>query len=149
MTDIIPITLSNIHEVKPYAAEFMQTLQEPCDPDYYQHRWEGFLKAGIGVGWWAYVDGKCTGGIGGIIAPDILCGKSTLIELFWYITPKYRRCGILVYREMKRYVEDKNLRWAMIHMERSMPEKLKEFYTKQGFRLLETHWIRCPNSGRK
>jgi GNAT superfamily N-acetyltransferase len=133
---------TNAEDIRKYAIEFTDTLGEPCDPDYYTTQWQRFIDTGIGLIWALSYNGSVVGGIGGIVSPDLLCGKPTLIELFWYVTPSHRKRGILLFREMERYVNEHNLRWAMIHMERSMPEKLKLFYSKQGFRLLETHWIK-------
>jgi GNAT superfamily N-acetyltransferase len=133
---------ADAENIRKFAIEFTATLGEPCDPDHYIAQWIRFMNSGIGVIWELRHDGDIVGGIGGIVAPDILNGKPTLIELFWYVTPSHRSHGILLFREMERYVNDNNLRWAMIHMERSMPEKLKLFYSKQGFRLQETHWIK-------
>ena len=146
---IVPITLDNVHEIRRYAKEFMATLNQPCDVDYYIGRWRVFIQTGVGIGWLAIVDDQCVGGIGGIVAPDILSGIPTMVELFWYVTPKYRRYGILLYREMERYVDMNNLRWAMIHMEGSMPDELTDFYQHEQFNKLETHWVRerrvlCP-----
>ena len=142
MYSLIPITLDNIEEVKPWATEFMGTMQYECNAEYYCDKWKGFLKAGIGVGWWMSCDGQIVGGIGGIVAPDMFSGKDTMIELFWYLTPAHRRQGLRLFNKMEQYVNDHKYKWVMIHMEHSMPEKLKSFYTKKQFHLMETYWVK-------
>jgi GNAT superfamily N-acetyltransferase len=132
----------NIDAIRWGVVEFAKSLEVECNPDHYISQWEMFMKTGIGVLWCLKCDETIVGGIGGIVVPDILTGKSILVELFWYVTPIHRKRGILLFNAMEEYVNIHNLRWAMIHMERSMPDKLKLFYTKRGFRLLETHWIR-------
>ena len=141
------IKAASVEPIRRYAVEFTAMLKEPCDPDYYLKRWEVFIKTGVGHMWYLEHDGAPVGGIGGIVAPDILSGKGTLIELFWYVTPNHRSHGILLFNTMESYVTSNHLRWAMVHMEQSMPTKLKHFYIRKGFRLLETHWIKDIKEG--
>lgn len=131
----------NVEPIRKFAIEFTNTLGIDCDPDYYLKRWRVFIETKIGVLWYLEHDEEIVGGIGGIVAPDVLSGKDTMVELFWYVTPSHRKRGIVLFNEMAKYVKEHNLRWAMVHMEKSMPDKLKTFYTKEGFKLLETHWV--------
>ena len=147
MYKIVTMSKKDIPVVLLYATEFGQGIDEEVNTDHYRKQWERFFDSGIGVMWGLSCDGVIVGGIGGIIAPDLHSGKATLIELFWYVSPAHRKHGLKLFNEMEKYANDHNLRWAMIHMENSMPDKLKEFYRKQGFRLLETHWIRDPIGG--
>jgi GNAT superfamily N-acetyltransferase len=134
--------IDNVERIKWGVVEFAKSIDVDCDPDQYIRQWNIFIQTGIGKLWCLDKDGIIIGGIGGIVVPDILTGKSMMVELFWYVTPEHRNRGILLFNTMEEYVDIHSLKWAMIHMERSMPDKLKLFYTKRGFRLLETHWIR-------
>ena len=134
---------TDVDPIREYAIEFMESLGEEIDSGYYLNQWQKFLDINIGVLYYLAYNGKVVGGIGGILAPDIFNGKINLVELFWYVTPKHRRAGLLLYKAMKNHACDdpKIKRFAMVHMEKSMPEKLKTFYQSEGFRLLETHWV--------
>lgn len=135
---------TDIEPIKKHGIDFMGDLGLEINPDYFITQWSKFMSSGIGVVFYLANDGVVVGGIGAIKAPDYCSGKLTLIEMFWYVNPKHRRYGTLLYNAMENYFyNEANLhKFVMIHMESSMPEKLKEFYVKKGFKLLETQWIK-------
>ena len=134
----------DVQPIREHAINYIADLGEEIDPDYYINQWQKFMDTGIGVVFYLRKDGVVVGGIGAIKAPDVFCGKGTLVELFWYVDPKHRKAGILLYKALEEYFYSQIdlKRFCMVHMERSMPEKLKTFYIKQNFRLLETQWVK-------
>jgi mRNA-degrading endonuclease HigB of HigAB toxin-antitoxin module len=138
------IKAESVEPIREWAIEFLSTLGEEINPDYFLEQWQKFFANGIGIIFYLAYDSNVVGGIGALSVPSLLTGKKELIEVFWYVTPQHRKHGLSLYSAMSKYFEsaDDIKRFAMIHMEKSMPEKLKTFYTKQNFRLLETHWVK-------
>lgn len=134
----------DVEPIREWAIEFLATLGEDLSPDHFVAQWRKFFESGIGKIFYLINRGHVVGGIGAIEAPSLTSGKIELIEVFWYVTPQHRRAGTSLYAAMDKYFSNSPhiSRFAMIHMENSMPDKLKMFYTRQGFRLLETHWVK-------
>lgn len=134
----------SVEPIREWAIEFLAALDEEINADHFIAQWQKFFNAGIGVVFYLTYNGKVKGGIGAIQAPSLLTGKTELIEIFWYVTPQHRRKGLSLYSAMLNYfnINDDIRQFAMIHMENSMPDKLKKFYKKENFRLLETHWVK-------
>ena len=134
----------DIEPIRQHGIDFMQDLCEEIDHEYYIAQWRKFIDTGMGVVFYLVKNNVVVGGIGAIKVPNIFNGKTMLVEMFWYVNPKHRKAGLLLYDAMEKYFEEnKKLdRFAMIHMENSMPEKLKSFYVKKGFKLMETQWIK-------
>jgi GNAT superfamily N-acetyltransferase len=125
------------------AREFTSIIPDcPLNAAHYGDVWRGFLNADIGAIFLLEDDnGNVVGGIGGVRHPDLLTGRVMAVEMFWYVREAHRM-GMWPVRLLVEYE-----RWAksvgcydvaMIHMECSMPERLKEFYTRRGYRLFET-----------
>lgn len=132
------------------AREFTSVIPDcPLNERHYEAAWKQFLGSGAGVIFLleedkpltANYEPKVLGGIGGICHPDLLTGRLTAVELFWYVKPEHRK-GIWPVRLLKAFEKWAALmrchEVAMIHMECSMPERLKEFYQRRGYTLFET-----------
>jgi hypothetical protein len=140
-------TEADIPRMLTCAPEFAGGIPDhPLDQEHYRKCWEGFFQAGNGA---MYLleevqDGGATevaGGIGGICHPDLLTGRLTAVELFWYVKLEHRT-GDWPVRLLKAF-ED----WAatmrchdavMVRIECPMNEWLKEFYQRRGYTLFET-----------
>ena len=88
-------------------------------------------------------DKTLQGAIGFLITNDLHDGVKVGIELFWFVHPKYRGVGKLlfnVFEEEAKKVGCKRL--AMIHLSDSYPESLEAFYLKNGYKLAEKHYVK-------
>ena len=125
----------------PLATEYTDIIPSmKFNPTHWVDFWQSQLKAGSGVVFLAENDG-IVGGIGGIKYPCPLSGRMTAVEMFWYVTEKSRREGILLYKYFKNWARENGCeRIAMIYLPCSMPEKLKRFYEREGLTLIEMHY---------
>jgi hypothetical protein len=135
--------LEDVPRIIECAREFTSKIPDcPLDDIHYVTQWNHFINNNIGVIFLLEDQTSAVlGGIGGLMHPDLLTGRKTAVELFWYIKEEHRR-GTWPVRLLKEFEA-----WAkaghcydvaMIHMECSMPDRLKEFYGRRGYRLFET-----------
>jgi GNAT superfamily N-acetyltransferase len=140
---IVRAQLQDVPRIMECARQFTAILPDcTLDEAHYGNLWRRVIEAGAGAIFLLETDeGGVAGGIGGICTPDILTGQLVAVELFWYVQPEHRH-GLFPVRLLREYE-----RWAsgqgcvhvsMIYMEASMPERMKEFYERSGYRLLET-----------
>ena len=140
---IIEAKPSDVPRIMACAREFCALLKVNLNEAHYAAVWTRFMEEGRGGMFLMEDAGRIVGGIGGITADDLLTGEREAVELFWYVQPEFRK-GLAPIRLLNHF-ED----WAagagckgvaMIHMEASMPQELKLFYEKRGYRLLESHY---------
>lgn len=129
--------------------EFMKAFEEASsmvkvDVQYAHDRYQEFLESGMCKVYYAETDdGQIQGSIGFLISKDLHDGKKIAIETFWFVDPTYKGLGKELFKKFEE--EAKNLgceKLAMIHMVDSYPDTLKVFYERQGYRLLEMHYIK-------
>lgn len=135
-------TLDDIPRILGCAREFCAIIPDmPLNEEHYVNQWTGFVRDDIGVIYLLEDVGEIVGGIGGIKHPELLTGRMTAVELFWYVRPEFRH-GTWPIRLLHEFEV-----WAalhecheidMIHMECSMAERLEGFYQKKGYTLYET-----------
>ncbi len=124
-------------------------LGVPLNEAHYRGVWEHLLASGDGVMFLMQEQGffaeerKIVGGIGGVRRQDLLTGEWKAIELFWYVSPEFRKSlsSVRLLDHFEKWAVAAGCkRVAMIHMELSMPAELKEFYGKRNYRLIESHY---------
>jgi len=130
-------------------AVFMKMFEEASgmiqvDIDYTHKKYQQLLNSGTVKIYIAETEEQdIQGAIGFLISNDLHDGKKIGIETFWFVDPKYRGIGkelFKTFEEEARKLGCKKL--AMIHMVDSYPDTLKVFYEKQGYKLLEMHYIK-------
>ncbi len=88
-------------------------------------------------------DEKLQGAIGFLISEDLHDGKKTAVETFWFVAPEFRGIGMELFKVFEaEAIKAGCQKLAMIHMTDSYPESLQAFYTRQGYRLIEQHFVR-------
>jgi len=139
---IYQASLSDIDKIIPCAVEYTDIIPGmEFNPGHYTAFWGNMLKSGAGAIFLSEKDGVVEGGIGGIKYPEILSGRLTAVECFWYMSKKSRGNGIKLYFKFKQWAKEQGCkRLAMIYLPCSMPEKLKKFYELEGFILTEMHY---------
>ena len=89
------------------------------------------------------IEGKIVGLLGGIILNYPLNNKPMYSEWIWYVTPKYRKYGVKMYKKLEEYCKEQGItQIGMALMANSLADKLEKFYLKLGFELLEKHYIK-------
>ena len=147
MTDADFPGLENL--VNDFGAESKLMKRYACDID-----WEGLLArldqlwdAGMLFGELA-IEGYAEATIGALIysiTPNMFTSTPTATELMWFVDSEYRDTTVGA-RLFKNYEKSAAANGAehlsMVHLETSMPERLKTFYEKSGYEAVETHYFK-------
>jgi GNAT superfamily N-acetyltransferase len=106
-------------------------------------RWLQLIHSGVGEIFALKQNDKIIGAIGFIIYPSLEDGVSTCSEAFWYVDEKYRGKGLSLLLKLQKYAKSKGAkRLLMIHLENSMPDKLKKLYIRLGFKQIESIYMK-------
>jgi GNAT superfamily N-acetyltransferase len=111
----------------------------------FANSWHTILNLKLGALWRADQDHRLTGLLGGIFSPDLCDGVIVAQEAFWFVHPDYRggMTGIRLFHAFEDWSKEIGAsRIIMAHLTNSMPEKLKSFYQRSGFREVETTYMR-------
>ena len=113
------------------------------DPDYTSKRYMEMIGNGSAKVFIGEENGVIQGAIGFIISNDLHDGKKVAIEAFWFVDPTYRGLGKLLFNVFEE--EGKKIgceKFAMIHMVDSYPDTLEAFYIRNGYKLVEKHYVK-------
>lgn len=89
------------------------------------------------------INGVCQGVLFGVSFNSMTSGEPIFQEIIWYVNEPFRRYGIKLLKEAEKRLKLRNIKIIiMAVMENSKTEKLKAFYTRLGFRPMETHFVR-------
>lgn len=107
--------------------------------------WQQFLSNGMGAVFALLKDGAAVGAIGGALYPDPNDGALVATEFFWFVDAENRgtRGGIGLFGAFESWAKGCGAkRITMVHLTGLMPEKLTRFYERNGFREVETHFVK-------
>ena len=86
---------------------------------------------------------KVVGILSGIITNYVLSDRKCFQELVWYVSKKHRRYGIKLYRALDQFSKSLGAKYViMANMGEERDESFHKFYLKEGFRHLETQYIK-------
>ena len=86
---------------------------------------------------------KAVGMLAGKDATTPLSNDKYWHEVVWYVDKIHRKYGVWMLKQaMTQLKQDGYIGMVMVNMHNSMTEKLSKFYTRQGFKPMETHWLR-------
>jgi len=106
-------------------------------------RWSDLISQGFGKIFGLWEDDKIIGGIGVVNCPALEDGAPITQEAFWYIDEKKRGSGVRLFKAAEDYANSVGSeRFVMVHLENSMPQKIKKFYERLGFTKIETGYIK-------
>lgn len=89
------------------------------------------------------IEERCEGILFGARFRSPMSGKDIFQEVIWYVSTAFRRYGVKLLREVEKILKADGVSiMIMAVLENSKTEKLKRFYKKLGFKLMETHWVR-------
>ncbi len=136
-------TVEDVPRIMECAREFCELLQQKLDETHYQSVWQAALSVGSGVIFLLEDEGNIVGGLGGIKFVEDLSGELYAVEKFWYLKPQFRggSWAVRLLREFEVWAAIQHCHEVcMVHMERSMPEDLRAFYSRAGFVPFETFY---------
>lgn len=111
--------------------------------EYTQRKYAAMIDAGIAKTYIDEENGVFRGAIGFIISNDLHSGEKIAIETFWFVPPEHAGIGGELFKVFEAEAKKAGCKkTAMIHLVDSYPERLKSFYEKNGYRLLESHYIK-------
>jgi len=89
------------------------------------------------------IDGKAEGIFAGLGMTPMGSDRLMFQELIWYVNPEYRSRGIKLYHEAERRLQSYGISAIiMAVMENSKTDKIKDFYTRLGYKQFEVHYIK-------
>lgn len=148
----------------PYARLFHAEFDLPGEfkPSVWLRNWQTFYDRYDGVVFGLWKDSRLIGGMGAIIIPDLSDGRKIGQEMFIFIDPQERvGAGFLkVIRAFHTWGKAHKLETRLVHLhhknetdgQREQAARLQRFYVKQGYRKLETGYVRewstaCSDQG--
>ena len=112
---------------------------------YFEKSLDSMLEQNMLDGVVAKVNGSIIGVFLYAITPIIYTGETAGHEIVWYIDPKHRKgkAGFRLWRKAMEQAKETGLDYfMMIHLETSMPERMKAFYEKQGCFHMESNYMK-------
>jgi len=143
----VSIRIAKISDVRSIA-EFMKQFETATrfikvDVEHTTKEYERLVSFGIATLLIMEVKGKMVGGLGFIAIPDVHSGIMSSVETYWFVSPKYRGVGLLLFSAYeKEAIKQGCKRIAMVHLMDSYPEKLCKLYEKRGYEFVEKHYIK-------
>ncbi len=87
--------------------------------------------------------GKIVGLLAGFITIFPLDNSRIFHEIAWYVSKPHRMTGVKLLKYVEDYCRKENIQHiVMVHMANLKSKKLGDFYTRMGYRALETHYIK-------
>ena len=113
------------------------------DPEYAKQRYEEMIKSGSAAMLILEEKGESVGGLGLINASGIHNRHRIAVEDFWWVDPNHRGKGLDLFFAFEAWAKIHGCQQtAMVHLVDSMPERLERFYLRQGYHLVEKHYVK-------
>lgn len=136
-------TIEDLPAMESVAAEFYRSTKflEDFRISRFSEIWTALLGNGNGVIFIEHRGDEIAGVMGGIVHRD-LYGESLIAEeMFWFVKKEMRGAGIALYRYFEQWAIDKGAKTIqMVHLLDLMPDKVRHFYTRQGYYPIETRY---------
>lgn len=125
------------------ARKFCTILGVSLNEVHYALYWDMILDSGRGAIFLAADNGEVCGGIGGTLNVNPLTGETMAVEAFWWMDESRRggMTAVRLHRAFETWASDCGADSVnMVFMEKSMPDRLRGYYARAGYSLLETVW---------
>ncbi len=145
---IAPVT---VEEIETLGTELGDSFYSECHlpggfkKEVFIHNWNLLLKGNIGAMWRLVLDNSSVGFLGAILMPDVNNGDLVATEMFWYVSPSYRKSmwGIRLLTTFEKWAKEIGAkRVVMAHLTNPEGEVLGKFYTRKGYTLTESHYVK-------
>lgn len=138
LEDAYKYNLANLSKGFDLESKFVKT-----EEDYTRGMYISLMEQGIAHILVIDDGGVLKGMLAFIVAPDLHENVKVAVESSWFVLPEYRGGGKeLMFAFEKKAKELGCQRTAMIHMVDSMPDILENFYLKNGYKLIEKHYVK-------
>jgi len=125
--------------VKEFHAETLNEFGVFCNEEVAQELMPKLIDTSLVL----IVDDKLVGVIAGFITNHIVSKEPLFQEVMWYVSKEHRRYGIRLYLELEKWCKGKSIKqMVMVNMGGIKDNIFKKFYESQGYRLLETQYIK-------
>ena len=88
-------------------------------------------------------ENRCVGLMAGMPVNSPVNNEKVYQEIMWYVKKADRKSGVFMLREIERILKASGYAYiimALVH--NSKAEKLHKFYTRMGYKPIETHFMR-------
>ncbi len=134
--------ISEIDKLTDGAKEFFKessTFKGEFCPEIFMSTWEFLYKTDQGIIFVLDNEGEIAGGIGGMAIPDCITGILSATEAFWYTRKEHRGQGLRLLTAYEAWAKERGCKKVrMVHLSDLMPDRLRRFYEKRGYREIET-----------
>jgi GNAT superfamily N-acetyltransferase len=141
---VVRATEHDIYAVAVITKKGMEesTSHVKVDVDYTTKIYQEIIRKNSGAMFLLKDDKKLVGALGCVKRNDLHNGDLIAIETVWYVHPEYRGGGLKLLNAFDRWAKEEGCKKkAMIHLEDSLPDKLKKIYEKKGYQLVESHYM--------
>lgn len=129
--------LINFYKILPYEKD-LDGVEKNWIPT-----WKGLIKSKKGKIFALEKERKIIGALGFLIAPALEDGALCATEAFWYVDKQHRGAGLKLLNKYESYAKSIGCkRIAMVHLENSMPDKLKKLYTRKKYKHIESFYLK-------
>ena len=129
--------LQNFYEILPYKKDLNGFKKN------WILSWKELIRSKKGKIFALEDERKITGALGFLISPALEDGVLCCTEAFWYVDEKHRGAGLKLLNKFESYAKSIGCkRIGMVHLENSMPDKLKKLYTRKKYKHIESMYLK-------
>lgn len=140
------VEADKLDSITPLAKQFWQEgeIVGNYDESSFIASWTDIIKRDVGRIIGAYRNDKLIGMLGFVVSKDPNDGVLVSQEMFWFVDPQYRKGeGLLLLNAYEKIATDVGVkRIGMVHLESIHSDKLGKLYTKRGYKITETHYMK-------
>ena len=105
--------------------------------------WKDLIKSKKGKIFALEKEKKIIGALGFLITPALEDGVLCATEAFWYVDEKHRGSGLKLLNKYESYAKSVGCkRIGMVHLENSMPDRLKKLYVRKQYKHIESMYLK-------
>lgn len=140
------VEADKLDSITPLAKQFWQEgkLIGNYDESSFVANWANLINQNVGRIIGAYRNNKLIGILGFVASKDPNDNVLVSQEMFWFVDPQYRKGeGLLLLNAYEKIATDIGVkRIGMVHLNEIHSEKLAKLYTKRGYKITETHYMK-------
>ena len=145
MTHIRLLTPDEVFKLAPLGRQFYaeSALPGEFNSEHFSASISALMSAGMAEVLIAENETGVVGTFGAMFSEDLLTGDLTATELFWFVSPEQRTCGLRLFVAFEELAATRGAkRIHMVHLTNHCDDKLDKFLTRRGYRLLEKAFTR-------
>lgn len=125
--------------VQKFHKEYLSAYFEECQDSFIVQT----IKENSDNAFLLIVDEKCVGVLAGLKINSRFNSEVFFHEIIWYVEKPYGRYGVKLIKEAEKCLKSIGVSTIVMSvLERSKSEKIKRIYSKLGYGLEETHYMR-------